>query len=38
MLSREIQELEMNGLIKKTVAWAKLLSASYEITAYGLSL
>ncbi|MBB6130622.1 winged helix-turn-helix transcriptional regulator [Mucilaginibacter lappiensis] len=38
MLSRELQELEMNGLIKRTVASTKPLSVSYEVTAYGLSL
>ena len=38
MLSRELQELEMNGLIKRTVATTKPLAVSYDVTAYGLSL
>ena len=38
MLSRELQELEMNGLIDRKVASTKPLAVSYEMTAYGMSL
>ncbi|WP_158800118.1 helix-turn-helix domain-containing protein [Pedobacter sp. L105] len=38
MLSRELQDLETNGLISRTVASTKPLAVSYDVTAHGLSL
>lgn len=38
VLSRELQELEMNGLINRKVASTKPLAVSYEMTEYGMSL
>ncbi|RKR80113.1 HxlR family transcriptional regulator [Mucilaginibacter gracilis] len=38
MLSKELQELEINGLIKRTVMDTKPITVKYELTAYGLTL
>ena len=38
MLSRELQELEVNGLIDRRVAATKPLAVSYNVTDYGMSL
>lgn len=38
MLSKELQELEINGLISRTVMNTKPVSVIYEITPYGKSL
>lgn len=38
MLSRELQELEVNGLINRKVTSTKPLAVSYEMTQYGMSL
>lgn len=38
MLSKELQELEVNGLVKRTVLNAKPVMIEYEITEYGQTL
>jgi len=38
MLTKELQELEINNLIKRTVCKTKLKTVEYEITAHGKSL
>ena len=38
MLSKELQELEANQLIKRTVMNTKPITVEYEITEYGKSL
>jgi DNA-binding HxlR family transcriptional regulator len=38
MLSKELQELELNGLVKRTVLETKPISVEYELTPYGHSL
>ena len=38
MLSKELQDLEMNQLISRTVKRTKPLSVEYEITTYGRTL
>jgi DNA-binding HxlR family transcriptional regulator len=38
MLSKELQELEINGLIKRTVMDTKPITVKYELTAYGHTL
>ena len=38
MLSKELKELEMNELIKRTVHDTKPVSIEYELTSYGKSL
>ncbi len=38
MLSKELQELELNGLVKRTVLDTKPITVEYELTSYGLSL
>lgn len=38
MLSKELQELEMNKLVKRTVMQTKPITVEYEITAHGKSL
>ena len=38
MLSKELQELEINGLIKRTVMDTKPITVKYELTAYGATL
>ncbi|WP_342328077.1 helix-turn-helix domain-containing protein [Pedobacter sp. FW305-3-2-15-E-R2A2] len=38
MLSKELQELELNGLITRTVLNTKPITVEYELTAYGYSL
>ncbi|CAM4065392.1 transcriptional regulator, HxlR family [Pedobacter westerhofensis] len=38
MLSKELQELELNGLITRTVLNTKPTTVEYELTAYGHSL
>ena len=38
MLSKELQELEINGLIKRTVQNTKPVIIEYEITDYGQTL
>jgi DNA-binding HxlR family transcriptional regulator len=38
MLSKELQELEINGLITRTVMNTKPITVEYELTSYGHSL
>lgn len=38
MLSKELQELEINGLITRTVMNTKPITVEYELTSYGSSL
>jgi len=38
MLSKELQELELNGLVKRTVLETKPITVEYELTVYGHSL
>lgn len=38
VLSRELQDLEINGLINRNVSSVKPLAVSYEMTAYGITL
>ncbi len=38
MLSKELQDLEMNHLIKRTVLDTKPVTVEYEITEYGKTL
>lgn len=38
MLSKELQELELNGLVKRTVLDTKPVTVEYELTEYGHSL
>jgi len=38
MLSKELQELEVNGLVKRTVLNTKPVMIEYEITEYGQTL
>jgi DNA-binding HxlR family transcriptional regulator len=38
MLSKELQELEINQLVKRTVCDTKPITVEYEITEYGKSL
>jgi DNA-binding HxlR family transcriptional regulator len=38
MLSKELQELEINGLIKRSVLETKPITVEYELTAYGRTL
>ena len=38
MLSKELQELEVNGLITRTVMNTKPITVEYEVTSYGRSL
>ncbi|MGI4865319.1 MAG: winged helix-turn-helix transcriptional regulator [Janthinobacterium lividum] len=38
VLSRELQELEMNGLIIREVATGKPLAVTYRVSAFGESL
>lgn len=38
MLSKELQDLEINGLVKRTVLNSKPISVEYNLTEYGLSL
>lgn len=38
MLSKELQDLEMNELVKRTVCNTKPVTVEYEITEYGRSL
>ena len=38
MLSKELKELEMNELIKRTVHDTKPVTVDYELTSYGMSL
>ena len=38
MLSRELKEMEMNQLIKRTVLDAKPITVQYELTQYGQKL
>jgi DNA-binding HxlR family transcriptional regulator len=35
MLSKELQELEFNGLVKRTVHDTKPVTVTYELTAHG---
>jgi len=35
MLSKELQELETNGLVKRTVLSSKPITVEYELTTYG---
>ncbi len=35
MLSKELQELEINGLVKRSVINTKPIAVEYELTAYG---
>jgi DNA-binding HxlR family transcriptional regulator len=38
MLSKELQDLEINGLITRTVNVTKPITVSYELTGYGHTL
>jgi len=38
MLSKELKELEMNELLKRTVHDTKPVTIEYELTSYGMSL
>jgi len=38
MLSKELQELEINGLVRRTVMNTKPITVEYELTSYGRSL
>lgn len=38
MLSKELQDLEINGLITRTVNATKPVTVTYELTAYGHTL
>lgn len=38
MLSKELQELEINGLISRTVCDTKPITVEYELTDYGKTL
>ncbi len=38
MLSKELHELEINGLVKREVVATKPVTVNYEITAYGKTL
>jgi DNA-binding HxlR family transcriptional regulator len=38
MLSKELQELELNGLVRRTVMNAKPITVEYELTDYGHSV
>jgi DNA-binding HxlR family transcriptional regulator len=38
MLSKELQDLEINGLITRTVNTTKPITVSYELTEYGHTL
>lgn len=38
MLSKELQELELNGLLTRTVVNTKPVTVEYELTQYGYSL
>lgn len=38
MLSKELQDLELNGLVSRTVLNTKPISVEYELTEYGHSL
>ncbi len=38
MLSKELQQLEINGLVKRTVLNTKPVTVEYEITDYGQTL
>jgi DNA-binding HxlR family transcriptional regulator len=38
MLSKELQELELHGLVTRTVLNTKPVTVEYELTAYGYSL
>ncbi len=38
MLSKELQELELNGLVSRTVMDTKPITVEYELTEYGQTL
>lgn len=38
MLSKELQELEINGLVTRTVQQTKPITVTYELTEYGKTL
>lgn len=38
ILSKELQELEMNGLVSRTVCDTKPITVQYELTSYSKSL
>lgn len=38
MLSKELRELEQNGLVKRTVQESRPVTVEYEITEYGKTL
>lgn len=38
MLSKELQELEINGLVSRTVMETKPVTVEYELTEYGQTL
>ncbi|BAV09417.1 transcriptional regulator, HxlR family [Filimonas lacunae] len=38
MLAKELQELEINGLVQRTVSCTKPLTVEYHITEYGQTL
>ena len=38
MLSKELQELELNGMVKRTVLNSKPITVEYELTTHGYSV
>lgn len=38
MLSQELRDLEMNGLVKRTVCETRPVTVEYELTSYGATL
>jgi DNA-binding HxlR family transcriptional regulator len=38
MLSQELRELELNGLVKRTIMDTRPITVEYELTAYGATL
>jgi DNA-binding HxlR family transcriptional regulator len=38
MLSKELQELEVNGFVTRTVMPTKPITVEYEVTEYGMSI
>lgn len=38
MLSKELQDLELNGLVKRSVLNTKPITVEYELTSYGHTL
>ena len=38
MLSKELQDLEVNGLVKRTILNTKPITVEYELTTYGYTI